>query len=521
MPGSSSARTMKSRFYHVLLASPLLFTWLLTWRYLGSEWSNNEQYQFGFAVPVLGLYLAWRNWPHPVPPGSNKGFALYFLAWPVLVLAELLRLADPLWRLTGALWMTGATLVTLGYLIQLGGQGLVRKLIFPLCFAWLGLPWPMPLENQLVEALARFVTGATTAILNLAGVAALQRGNTVELSHQIVGIDAACSGIESFQASIMAAVFLWGAMKLRVRAGITLLVAGIACSIGINFCRVLFLTYMAYMSNTQSQTIHDWVGSVASALIFAAIFLVARSLRDRKPQRESEPFLYDTPLRDKKGALAWPGAALLSAGFLSIPLIASFVHGPENRTLLSREPLWQIDTRHLPSGWIARELEPTGPQRSMLQFSRWTGFQVRAPDGRWANIIHLFWAGDRGIPSMAFYHTPALCMPAAGWELIGEPQPFYLKAGGESVSFVSYLFGQDADRVLVLQYLIRGQRSDPFLVDSMISSDRLGRLAQLRRNSREPVREEILIYLPRLDSDSSDAKFAVEIFSRVVKPGGR
>jgi hypothetical protein len=55
----------------------------------------------------------------------------------------------------------------------------------------------------------------------------------------------------------------------------------------------------------------------------------------------------------------------------------------------------------------------------------------------------------------------------------------------------------------------------------MINGDRLGRLAELRRNSREPVREEILIYLPHLDAGSSDAKFAAEIFSQVVKPGGR
>ena len=509
---------MKSRYYNLLLAGPLIFTWLMTWRHLASEWSTNVQYQYGFAVPLLSLYLAWRNWPRPMPPGSNKGFAFYFLAWPVLVLATLLRLADPIWRLTGALWMVGATLVTFGYLVKIGGPILVRRMLFPLCFAWLGLPWPMPLENGVVESLTRCVAGATTWILNLAGIAALQRGNTIELSRQIVGIDAACSGIESLQASLMASVFLWGAMKLRVRAGLTLVAAGMACSIGVNFFRVLFLTCMAYVSNTQSQTIHNWVGNVASALIFAALFLVARSLRGRKPQQECAPFLDDTRSRDKKATIAWPGAALLCAGFLSIPLIAGFVLGPKNQTLSSREPMWQIDTRHLPPGWITREIEPTGPQRSMLQFSRWTGFQVRTPDGRWADVIHLFWAGNRGIPSMAFYHTPALCMPAAGWQLIGEPQPLYLEAGGESVPFMSYLLDRDTDRVLVLQYMIRGQRNDPFLVDSTIGGDRLDRLAELGRYSLEPVREEILIYLPHLDSGSSDAKFAGEIFSQVVKP---
>jgi hypothetical protein len=83
---------MKTRFYHVLLASPILFIWIWTWRYLATEWSENEQYQFGFAVPPLALYLAWQNWPSSLSRGTKSGIFLYFLSWPVLLLAEMLRI---------------------------------------------------------------------------------------------------------------------------------------------------------------------------------------------------------------------------------------------------------------------------------------------------------------------------------------------------------------------------------------------------------------------------------------------
>ena len=202
---------MKTRFYHVLLAGPVALTWIWTWLYLASEWSANEQYQYGFAIPLLGLYLGFQRWPIPLPRGQRSGFILYVAAFPMIFVAELLRLTDPLWRLTGAAFMTGATLLTMGYLGQLAGWMLVRRMIFPLGFLWLGLPWPVPLENLFIQGLSRTIAAITTTLLNLGGIAALQRGNTIETAGQLVGVDGACSGIQSLQASLMASLFLWGA----------------------------------------------------------------------------------------------------------------------------------------------------------------------------------------------------------------------------------------------------------------------------------------------------------------------
>jgi exosortase len=504
---------MKTRFYQVLLASPILFIWIWTWRYLAVEWSENEQYQYGFAVPPLALYLVWQNWPSSLSPGTKSWIPLYGLAWPLLLLAEMLRLTDPLWRLTGGLWMTGATVLTIGYFTQLGGSTLVRRMIFPLCFLWVGLPWPTPLENEIIQTLTRIIAAATTAFMNFAGVAALQRGNTIELANLVVGIGTACTGIESFQASLMVSLFLVGLMRLRCGAGLALMMAGFACSLFINLCRVLVLTWSAHRLGHENQAVHDWVGGVAAVFIFGLILLIALWLRRKHAARLIDRTPQPVP---EQRRLAWYPAALFAFAFFCIPWVASLNLAPDTRTASPGQPRWQMEEGNLPAGWSSHLWDPTSEQKSALRFSHWNACQIRTSDGLWSNIIHLFWGIGHGLPSTAFYHTPALCMPSAGWQVIREPEPLELVAYGQTIPFVRYFLGRDLDRVLVLQYLSRGQDQDPFL--PILGDDRLGRLKYLLGRSREPVNEEILIYLPDLGSDISDARFAKEIFSQFLKP---
>jgi exosortase len=512
---------MKSRFYHLLLASPVLFSWVWTWCYLASEWSVNEQYQFGFAVPPLGLYLAWRNWPTFLVPGPKRGFVLYFVAWPVLLLAELLRLGDPFWRLTGGLWMFGVTLLTLGYLHQLAGWFLVKRMIFPLCFLWLGLPWPMPLENQVIQTLTHYIATATTAIMNLAGVAALQRGNLIQLSGQVVGIDMACSGIESFQASLMASVFLWGLLRLRTPAGLGLVAGGLICSLVVNLGRVLALTYTAHFLSSQDQTIHDWVGGAATLIIFGTIFLLARWLNRRHARPDFDLAAQISSPPSGRDGFHWSAAVVSSIPFLAIPLVVGLIRGQQEQTASSGQPRWQIDTSSLPADWSVHTLNPTNAEKSMLRFSQWAAFQIRTSDGLWAKVVHLFWDKNRTMRSLAFYHTPALCMPSTGWQTVGEPESVELNVDGNPVSFVRYALQQDNERVSALQFLSRGKRIDSFFFASVTGNGRWDRLAQLWYGLRDPVNEEILIYLSEQAAGGLDTRFVTEVLAKLLKPGSR
>ena len=201
-----------------------------------------------------------------------------------------------------------------------------------------------------------------------------------------------------------------------------------------------------------------------------------------------------------------------------IPFSARVIAGVGNERESARGPHWRIDLNDLPAGWSAREFSATPTQAAMLRYTEWAGFHVRTPDGLWADIIHLFWGTGHGMPSIAFYHTPALCLPATGWQMIGEPEPIVLDGHGKKVSFVRYLVQQEDERMMALQFVSRGTQIDPFLVASPPAKGRLERLAELWSDSRDPVNEEILLYLPEPGSGDSETVFANELFSKLFKP---
>jgi exosortase len=450
---------MKSRMYHVLAAGPVVLAWIWTWLYLALEWSASEQYQFGFAVPLLGIYLGFQRWPDRLPRGQQTGSILYLAALPILFTAELLRLTDPLWRLTGAVLMTGATILTIGYFGRLGGRILVRRMIFPLGFLWLGLPWPMPMENLVIQALSLKITSITTILLNLMGIAALQRGNVIEIAGQLVGVDAACSGIQSLQASLMVSFFLWGNFKLSLRPGLALLFAGMVLSGVLNLGRVIILTYSAHQLGAQNQTLHDWVGGIATLLCMGGIFFVAIRLRSFCKASSAESKRTVQSLNEASmnlchsSSLSLARQAIVLAALLMIPFLASSVLRSDHEGESGIRPRWQMDFDRIPTEWSVQAYSSTPAQAEMLRYTDWAAFHVRTADGLWADIIHLFWRNSQGMPSLAFYHTPALCLPATGWQMIGEPEPVELHVDGDRVSFVRYLMQQEDERMLALQFL--------------------------------------------------------------------
>ena len=48
-------------------ALPLIFLWFILINQVRVEWTVNPQYSYGWAVPFLCLYLAWRNVTSPPP----------------------------------------------------------------------------------------------------------------------------------------------------------------------------------------------------------------------------------------------------------------------------------------------------------------------------------------------------------------------------------------------------------------------------------------------------------------------
>ena len=492
---------MTSPIHRLAWPFAVLLAWLLAWWHLAGEWGADEQYRYGFGVPLLTLWMAWRRFPGPMIPGQPG--LIYFLviaaALAILILGEALRWHDPLWRFTGAALTAGATLLGISWLHRIGGRPLLRRQLFPLLFAATAVPWPVPVELWTISHLATAVTDVATSAANQLGVAALQHGNTIELVNGIVGVDDACSGIQSLQATIMASLFLGEFFALRAPGRIALAIAGAAISFLTNCGRVLALTMLAHRRGpVAALEWHDSIGGTATACAFALVLATALLLA----RGRAAP----TPTAPRMELRRMPEGMVIFALVLAIPLAARVWFSRfENAAALSNtQSAWMLSDTQLPSGWTATFVAPAKTVRTGLRFSEWQSFQVRNPGGVSAQIIRLAWNAGTRLPSFVTNHTPAVCMPSAGWTQPEPPFLLTLKIHGADLPCAAYPFARDGTRLLALQSLSAGGRPELRLVDPAQIPGTFRRLATLWEAPLRQITEELLLYLP--DPGDADAR---------------
>ncbi len=178
---------------------------------LYNEWTANPQYAYGWSVPFLAGYLFWRRWKHRPEPRSPRFVrsALWLLGAAALVLLPLRIIAtsNPDWRLLA--WGTALTITLISFcaLYIAGGVAWAKHFAYPILFFLVSVPWPAQLEQMVVQQLMRTVASIDVELLNLFGVTALQRGNVIELTSGLLGVEDACSGIRSLQSTFMLSLF--------------------------------------------------------------------------------------------------------------------------------------------------------------------------------------------------------------------------------------------------------------------------------------------------------------------------
>ncbi|MBI3849432.1 MAG: exosortase/archaeosortase family protein [Verrucomicrobia bacterium] len=283
---------------------------------LGAQWTFFGQYNYGWAVPVLCIYLAWERWqtgkrraqsaePGAVEPGnierstfniqhstsnvqkvgerkadlnsqlSTLNFGsptvwLLFVGGVLLWATRILQEANPVWRAASYGLAMEAVAVTLLLLYLTGGASRVKQFAFPIVFFLVAVPWPTPVESAVIQNLTRLNSAAVVELLNGFGVPALARGNVIEVSTGMVGIDEACSGIRSVQATLMVSLFFGEFYRLRVAPRLMMVVGGLVSAMLFNLARMFLLTWVASRDGTQA--IEKW-HDPAGVTILVACFL--------------------------------------------------------------------------------------------------------------------------------------------------------------------------------------------------------------------------------------------------------
>ncbi len=269
------------------LAIALLALWLPVFYRLSFFWETSDQYSHGWFVPLLAgwiFYTRWQTLPaippthRPTETPKHRGFQpllLLGLAALLLPLAGSYFVAEatPDWRM--AMWiMAGSAFFGSLILTQIfGGTAWTKHLWFAFFFVLVSVPWPFGPERWLTLELSMLAARVSTAVLTLGGIPAVCIGNTIEVSTGVLGVDDACSGIRSFQSSIMAGLFLGELYMLRAAPRIILCLGGLVIAYGLNIARMLVLS-IAVETTGSMDAISQWHDPAGFVILIATMAIL-------------------------------------------------------------------------------------------------------------------------------------------------------------------------------------------------------------------------------------------------------
>jgi len=421
------------------------------------EWQVNEQYSYGFLVPLLTAYLIYLRWgdrpaARPLTGWPARvayiGIGLAFVAlWPILTILE----ANPEWRM--ALWAFGLSAYGL-ILLSLAGWGGWRWAVYfavPLALLLFAIPWPMRLEQPLVQQLMRMVTAVTVECLNLAGIYAEQQGNLIRLSNSWVGVEEACSGVRSFQSTLMGAYFLGELFRWAWWGRVALITLACGVSLLLNLFRTLTLALITADRGPEAmEVIHDPVGHAVAIGSFLCLFSLAWGISRllRKPEDPAEAYDREREVPAGQGPAPdpmphwWPlSFSLATLALVPLAWGGQWLWYARAENLEAERLLAEMHWERLPGPPEFVELTPN--VQNMLRYSEGAHTRWIQPDG--SRVTSFFFRWDAGrISAHASVHRPEVCLPAAGFTLEEEFAPLDWTLGPLEISFRAYEFQSQA-----------------------------------------------------------------------------
>jgi len=500
-------------------AALLGLLWLLIFNQQRLEWTVNVVYSYGWAVPVLALYLLWERWPSR-PRARAPGRARWILGAAAVLLAAYLPLrviqeANPDWvKVNWTLALLGIGLSFIAF-TAIGGARYAAHFSFALLFCLTALPWPVWMETWLVQELMRGNAAICAELLTWLGTPAIAQGNLIQVADHWVNVEEACSGIRSLQTAFMMSLFLGELHRLGVFRRIGLVAASFGLAFVINILRTMLLTFLTAGVAGTAERWHDTIGVVAMVLCLGALWVLSEWFRPRRgaaaaaaaPDPAVEFRRAPFPRWFAVAGIAWLVAAESLTGL--------WYAWHENRVppAVAWHVAWPEKAPHFLRGEFAERT------LALLKFNEGTTASWEAEGGYPWQMYALDWRPGRVSKFLSSSHYPTVCLPATGLELVAELGGWECDVNGVRIPFATYLFNQAGRDVYVFHAIIEDRPlrvGDTFTYQQVDSSERLRSVWRGERNLGQHV---LGIALLSASSTAEAREVVTRVLNRVIKSG--
>ncbi|PZR72001.1 MAG: hypothetical protein DLM73_14305 [Chthoniobacterales bacterium] len=537
----------------------LLALWFILCRQLSGEWSANDQYSYGWFVPIFVLYLFWLRWEtreefRNADCGlriSKQQRALVIgavvLALLILFPVRLFEVANPDWRPLGWVHAFAVIAITFVVIYLARGWAWVKHFSFPILFFLVAVPWISPIEEPIVQGLMRTVAAAATEAITLCGVPAQLEGNLIRVSTGLVGVNEACSGVRSLQTSLMIGLLFGELKRLSIGRRFALVFGALAIAVVANFARAFFLVWVAAHQGVSAvERWHDFAGYTIVGVVFGGSLLLAAALGKggrRKAEGGIRPPTSDPPedrfaVANLRPPTALPFILHPSSFILSLAWLLAVEIGVEGwyraheRNLIPRSA-WSVRAPENANGF--RELKIDEAVRSTLRFDTgrevvWKTSDADAAGSSATNYLFFFrWNPGSSSVVRARAHRPDICLPSTGWKQIADHgMRTYLARDGIALPARHISFRKESGNAVVHTFFclqedkVHREEARPDLQMTGGAQPDWSLKARARmvrrgvRNLGQQVLEFALLNTRPIDDQAAEARFAALVREMVI-----
>lgn len=416
------------------------------------SWQADTYYSYGWLVPPAMAFFAYRRHGE-LPPRiggpsrlSFAGLALLLAGLAFVLVLRILEGGNLHWRLP--LWIHGATVVALSaFSLQLAAGGQALRHYAPVfVFALVAIPLPSALEFSLVAGLTEAVTATGGDLARVFGLPVEIAEAAFLVAGQPLDVNDGCSGIRSFQSSLMAGLFVGELLRLSLPSRVTLLLVSVAAAFVSNAGRVVVLIRaFAEGGREGMDAAHDGVGFAALAVSYGLITAAGFALDRWGPASDPSP-PGSSPAREARWDLAPQPPSTLARSLFPVAIVL----------LLAIEGfrLWWFAPAGSGEAWAsapratldAAAMEAATPLQALplrenvetgsLRFDRASFHRspVEASAGPLRSLLFMeYRPGNPSIWHDLFTHPPEVCMRSTGCSLDETLPSRFIELGGRKI----------------------------------------------------------------------------------------
>jgi exosortase D (VPLPA-CTERM-specific) len=425
---------------------------------------DQPEYSHGYLIPLISAWIVYQRWP--ILRRSPRGTAP--IGWLLVAAAAASLLFFDVANISRAPYLSFLLLVAgFGYLVL--GRAIMRQLWVPLVFLAFAFPLPDDLYVSVSLALQLISSQLGSGLLEMMGIPNFLDGNIIDLGSYQLQVAEACSGLRYLLPLLaFAAICAWLYRGRWWERGVILL-STIPITVFFNSFRIALTGVLVHLDRPELadgflHLFEGWLVFLAALVVlFVEMWLLTRLRGDRSGMAGVLDFdrIAGRETEMPAGGATAPGRSPIAAATVGVTIfgVAALTLVAIDRreeTIPERPGLFtfpmQLDVwRGTPGVLDARVAELLAAD-DYLHATYTAPSDATAPVNLWIAYLD----SQQGDPH---FHSPATCLPGAGWEFAAFDQvPMPATAFGEAPYVNRALATNGEQRVLMyFWYELRGR----------------------------------------------------------------